>query len=524
MMKWLPLLLAAVVTLTCASPRASKHAVASGDPVLIAAGDIASCASSGDEATAQLLDALPGDVALLGDDAYESGTAAEFSNCYDPTWGRRKADTHPAPGNHDYVTANGAGYYGYFGAAAGDPARGYYSYDLGTWHIVALNSNCAEIGGCGAGSPQEQWLRADLASDAAACTLAYWHHPRFSSGEHGSQAYMQPIWQALYDFGADVVLNGHDHDYERFAPQDPAGVADAAYGIREIVAGTGGKSHYPIATTIANSQAHEDGTFGVLALTLHPTGYDWRFVPEATKTFADSGSDTCHGAPPDADGDGVTDANDNCPSVANAGQQNNDRNFINLHPMKIIDDLTAPNSDTLGDACDPDDDNDGVPDATETSIGPGELNHAACPSASTDTDPLKLDTDGDRVTDGAECAMGTDPASAASKPTQMQCAAHLGVTIAADSDGDGVRDGIEFCYYGTNPNSVNTDGDGCGDAREISSIDGNMTVNSTDLQQVATAFGPSTSSQYIVDFDADKNGTINSTDLQFVAARFGACP
>ncbi len=226
----------------------------------------------------------------------------------------------------------------------------------------------------------------------------------------------------------------------------------------------------------------------------------------------------------DSDGDGVLNGVDNCPSVANAGQQNNDRNFINLHPMKSIDDLTAPNSDGLGDACDPDDDNDGLPDTTETSIGSGHANHAACPSASADTDPLKLDTDGDRVTDGAECAMGTDPASAASVPTQSQCAAHLGVTIAVDSDGDGVRDGIEFCYYGTNPNSVNTDGDGCGDAREISSIDGNMTVNSTDLQQVATAFGPSTSPQYIVDFDADKNGTINSSDLQFVASHFGPCP
>ena len=266
----------------------------SGDPVLVGAGDIASCSSAGDEATANLLDGIAGTVYTLGDNAYESGTATEFANCYDPTWGRQKARTRPAPGNHDYNTAGAGGYYGYFGAAAGDPSKGYYSYDLGAWHIVVLNSNCAVAGGCGAGSPQEQWLRQDLAASAAGCTLAYWHHPRFSSGEHGSDATMQAFWQALYDLNADVVLSGHDHDYERFAPQTPAGAADPARGIREFVVGTGGRSHYAITTVQPNSEAHNDTTYGVLKLTLHPSGYEWRFVPEAGKTFTDSGSGACH--------------------------------------------------------------------------------------------------------------------------------------------------------------------------------------------------------------------------------------
>ena len=262
-------------------------------PILLAAGDIADCASAGDEAAAALLDSLPGTVVTLGDNVYERGTAQEFTDCYAPSWGRHKARTRPAPGNHDYLTAGAAGYFGYFGAAAGDPAQGYYSYDLGAWHILALNSVCWEVG-CGPGSPQEQWLRADLAAHPSVCTLAYWHHPLFSSGLHGSLTLMQDIWQALYDLGADVVLSGHDHSYERFAPQDPNGLADPLRGIREFVVGTGGRSHYAIQTPLPSSEVHNTKTFGVLKLTLHPADYDWKFIPEAGKTFIDSGSGACH--------------------------------------------------------------------------------------------------------------------------------------------------------------------------------------------------------------------------------------
>jgi hypothetical protein len=272
---------------------------AAADPVLIAAGDIASCSSTGDEATAALLAGLGGTIATLGDNAYESGTAAEFSNCYDPTWGQYLSNTRPAPGNHEYNTAGAAGYYGYFGSAAGDPAKGYYSYDLGAWHIIVINSNCSSIGGCGAGSPQEVWLRGDLASHPAACTLAYWHHPLFSSGPHGDQAYMAPIWQALYEGGADVVLSGHDHDYERFAPQTPGGVADAAFGIREFVVGTGGRSHYATGAPVANSEVRNSTAYGVLKMTLHDSSFDWQFVPVAGQSFTDDGSGVCHAAPSD---------------------------------------------------------------------------------------------------------------------------------------------------------------------------------------------------------------------------------
>ena len=266
----------------------------SADPVIAAAGDIASCSSPGDEQTAALLDKISGTVITLGDNAYESGTVSEFNNCYDPTWGRQKARTFPTPGNHEYRTANASGYFSYFGAAAGDPQKGYYSYDIGAWHIIAINANCSDIGGCGVNSPQVQWLQSDLAAHPAACTLAYWHQPRFSSGEHGSSTAIQPIWQALYDAGVELVLNGHDHDYERFAPQDPSGAADPLNGIREFVVGTGGKDLRSIGSTIINSEVHNDNTWGVLKLTLHPTSYDWKFIPVAGKTFTDSGSGICH--------------------------------------------------------------------------------------------------------------------------------------------------------------------------------------------------------------------------------------
>lgn len=263
--------------------------------VLVGAGDIASCISDGDEATANLLDTIDGVIFTLGDNAYKLGTPIEFAACYEPSWGRHKSRTRPAPGNHDYLWPDASGYFEYFGNAAGDPGKGYYSYDLGSWHIVVLNSNCSKIGGCGPGSPQEQWLRADLAAHPTKCTLAYWHHPRFSSGSDGSDAAFEPFWQALYDHNADVVLAGHDHVYERFAPQKPNGEPDPVRGLRQFVVGTGGERHHKFeGQAIANSEVRNDETFGVLKLTLYPTNYEWQFIPVSGQTFTDSGAGRCH--------------------------------------------------------------------------------------------------------------------------------------------------------------------------------------------------------------------------------------
>jgi hypothetical protein len=261
--------------------------------VLLAAGDIADCDSTGDEATAALLDGLEGTVATLGDHVYDNGTAQEFADCYHPSWGRHKSRTRPAAGNHEYNTSGATGYYGYFGAAAGDPKKGYYSYNLGSWHIVVLNSNCSAIGGCGAGSAQEQWLRADLAANPTACTLAYWHHPRYSFGRYGNDARTQALWQALADHGAEIVLAGHDHTYQRYAPLDPSGNRDPN-GIRQFVVGTGGKNLYSMGTTPATVEAASASAFGLLKLTLRPDGYDWAFIPVAGESYTDSGSGTCH--------------------------------------------------------------------------------------------------------------------------------------------------------------------------------------------------------------------------------------
>ncbi len=262
--------------------------------VLVGAGDIAACNSSGDEATAALLDDIPGTVFTVGDNVYDSGTEQEFANCYGPSWGRHKARTRPALGNHEYQTSNAAGYFGYFHGTAGNPDKGYYSYDLGSWHIIVTNSNCEQVGGCEAGSPQEQWLRADLAAHPTSCTLAVIHHPRFSSGGQPSSPAMQPFWQALYEHGAEFVVSGDAHNYQRFAPQNPSGGKDLGYGIRQFVVGTGGKSHYSINSPITNSEVYDTDSYGVLKLTLRADGYDWEFVQEAGKTFTDSGSAACH--------------------------------------------------------------------------------------------------------------------------------------------------------------------------------------------------------------------------------------
>jgi len=232
-------------------------------------------------------------VLVLGDIQYEDGAYSKFLASYDPSWGRVKSITKPAPGNHEYQSGNANGYYQYFGPAAGDPATGYYSFDLAGWHIVALNSNCSFVGGCGVGSPQEQWLRADLAAHPASCTLAYWHHPRFSSGEHGSDSTYTPFFQALYDANADLVLVGHDHDYERFAPQTASGTLDLARGIRQFVVGSGGKNVRTFPTVRPNSEARDVTSLGVLELTLGANAYEWRFRA-AVGSFTDSGSASCH--------------------------------------------------------------------------------------------------------------------------------------------------------------------------------------------------------------------------------------
>jgi hypothetical protein len=277
-------------------------ALTQADPLIAAAGDIA-CSSAGkgggscaQQATSDLLVGRGLDAVLtLGDNQYEDGALDAFQSYFDPTWGRVKPLIRPAVGNHEYGTSGASGYFSYFGAAAGPPT-GYYSFDLGAWHLIALNSNCGSVP-CGPGSAQLRWLQSDLAAHRSTCTLAYWHHPHFSSGPHGDGGSTDDLWTALYGGGADVVLNGHDHDYERFAPQTPAATADPAYGIREFVVGTGGRSHYSFTQIKPNSEVRNADTFGVLELTLHQASYDWRFVPEAGKSFTDTGSGACHAAP-----------------------------------------------------------------------------------------------------------------------------------------------------------------------------------------------------------------------------------
>jgi hypothetical protein len=273
----------------------APRAEVDGAAILVGAGDIADCRDlSGAEATAKLLEQIPGTVMAVGDLAYPDGSRENFK-CYERTWGRVKARTRPAAGNHEFHATGATPYFEYFGAAAGDPKHGYYSYELGTWHVVVLNSECGDVGGCDASSPQVKWLKNDLAAHPVACTLAYWHKPLFSSGSaHGNDLEMKPLWQALYDADADVVIGGHDHNYERFAPQNPDGRSDAARGIREFVVGTGGKNHRPILLAKPNSESRNADAFGVLKLSLRTGGYDWQFVPEAGKTFVDSGTGTCH--------------------------------------------------------------------------------------------------------------------------------------------------------------------------------------------------------------------------------------
>ena len=270
------------------------------DFTLVGAGDIAWCGNLlGAEATAKLIDQIPGTVFAAGDLVYNKGSWDEFQNCYQPTWGRFKDRTKPTPGNHDYNGSSNSGYFRYWGDTAGDPQKGYYSYDLGVWHVVVLNTNCSVrvLGGCGEGSPQETWLREDLAAHADACIVAYGHHSLFSSGilpSHAVHPELRAFWRDLHRAHADLILAGHEHSYERFAPQDPDGKLDEKQGIRQIVVGTGGKSHTPLGFPQPNSEVRNTDTFGVLKLTLSPQSYKWEFIPQEGMSFHDSGEGVCH--------------------------------------------------------------------------------------------------------------------------------------------------------------------------------------------------------------------------------------
>jgi hypothetical protein len=245
-------------------------------------------------ATADLARALRPDAVLLpGDLQYEDAAAEEFAKSYRPTWGRLRSITRPAPGNHEYDSERAKPYFDYFGRAAGSIDSGWYSFDLGAWHVIALNSNCDQMSGCGPGSDQDRWLRADLAANRARCTLAFWHHPRWNRGKYGDDDRSDAFVRALYDAGAEVVLTGHDHNYQRFEPRNPDGERDPARGVRQFVVGMGGRSLYSVDAGGGLASSTDD-TFGVLSMTLRPNGYDWRFVAEPGRSFTDRGSGRCH--------------------------------------------------------------------------------------------------------------------------------------------------------------------------------------------------------------------------------------
>jgi hypothetical protein len=259
---------------------------------VIAVGDIASCEAEGDSATAAVVADLEGTLVTLGDNVYEAGSDQTYRDCYDPVYGQFKDRTRPAPGNHDVRDDGGDAYFRYFGDSAGAPGEGWYTFDLGAWHLIALNSNCDQVG-CGEGSAQYQWLIDDLAANSdSECTLAYWHHARFSSGPHGDIGAVADLWRALDEADADLVLAGHDHIYERFAPQASDGATDPN-GLVEITVGTGGAIHHETERVAPNSEIAITDAYGVLVLTLHPDGWDWSFL-ETDGSEGDAGSASCH--------------------------------------------------------------------------------------------------------------------------------------------------------------------------------------------------------------------------------------
>ena len=262
---------------------------------LLGAGDIARCDGIDDDSTAAMVEARKGIVFALGDNAYEHGTDTDYRDCFGPSWGRFKDRIElPVPGNHDYDTGGAAGYRDYFGSRAVRDGTTWYSEDVGAWHVVVLDSTCDKVdGGCAADSPQVQWLRNDLAACKATCTLALFHHPRFSSGEHGSDVRVGPFWDALYQGGADLVVNGHEHSYERFGPQDPLGREDDARGIMELVVGTGGTPLRGFHDPVANSRVRAAISHGIIELRLNRTGWAWQF-DSTDGAFTDAGTGRCH--------------------------------------------------------------------------------------------------------------------------------------------------------------------------------------------------------------------------------------
>jgi hypothetical protein len=266
--------------------------LAGGDPVLVGAGDIASCSKSGDTKTARLVQAIPGTVFTAGDNAYTRGTLAQFQSCYDPTWGAFKSRTRPSPGNHEYRTAGASGYFSYFGPLAGTAGEGWYAYDLGEWRIYALNSNCSAVGGCGAASPQTKWLKADLAANPRRCVLAYWHHPRFNSGKHGPFNAARPFWKLFVKHHVELVLNGHEHFYERFEPVDEAGERSSE-GVVQLTVGTGGVGFSEFLEVHPSSAARQNDTYGVVKLKLDAKGWSSEFLAVPGATFTDRASGSC---------------------------------------------------------------------------------------------------------------------------------------------------------------------------------------------------------------------------------------
>jgi hypothetical protein len=270
-----------------------NHTLLPKGEIFIGAGDVAFCDSNGDELTGRILDRFPGTIFLLGDASNDSGRAEEYANCFDPAWGRFKPRMRPAIGNHDYITDNGKNFFAYFGAIAGPPGLGYYSYDLGAWHIIVLNSECG-ASDCATGSTQEKWLRKDLAAHRKRCTLAYWHAPPFSSGTDADEPRTLPLFKDLDAADVDVLLTGHQHHYERFIAQDADEDPEPEQGIREFIVGTGGVWTDPVRVPpLLNSQVLFTDTFGVLKMQLFPDWYTWQFIPVPGKPDSDWGSDIC---------------------------------------------------------------------------------------------------------------------------------------------------------------------------------------------------------------------------------------
>lgn len=288
--------MSAAVLAACLTAALSAASVVGQTATLTGAGDIASCTEGSSRATAKLIGKIRGTVFTLGDHAYPEGTAENFRDCYEPTWGKHKDRTRPAVGNHEYNTSGAEPYFEYFQERAGEPGLGYYSYDRGSsWHIAVLNSNCGKVGGCGTDSPQGRWLRNDLASNPSRCTLAYFHHPLYATGSGTATPQVRPFWHILYNGGAEVILSGHAHRYERYARMTPGG-ARSANGIRQFVVEIGGEpgGGEIFYADAPNTQVVKTGVFGVLKLVLRADSYAWKFVPIAGQAFTDSGTTLCH--------------------------------------------------------------------------------------------------------------------------------------------------------------------------------------------------------------------------------------